>query len=388
MNEWKEVTIGDLCETVSITYKGKDREVVLVNTSDVLEGKVLNHQPVLNENLKGQFKKTFQKNDILYSEIRPSNKRFAFIDFENTDCYIASTKLMVLRPKTELVIPHFLYAILTSKRMINEMQSLAETRSGTFPQITFSSELAPYRVNLPDFATQKKIVSLLEAIEHKIEVNKQINDNLQQQLSSIFHRIFDKENRDVALGEAISTTSGGTPSRKKLEFYENADVCWVKSKELLGGYLSDTEEHINDLAISKSAAKILPAKSVLIAMYGATVGAYAITSREMTCNQAICALLENDRYPHTYLFQYAKEYQGEIVNLAVGSAQQNISQVTIKQLSVHSDTDKIQRFDEIASPIHRKLQQLELENKYLANLRDSLLPKLMSGEIDVANLQL
>lgn len=61
MNEWKEVTIGDLCETVSITYKGKDREVVLVNTSDVLEGKVLNHQPVLNENLKGQFKKTFQK---------------------------------------------------------------------------------------------------------------------------------------------------------------------------------------------------------------------------------------------------------------------------------------------------------------------------------------
>lgn len=123
-------------------------------------------------------------------------------------------------------------------------------------------------------------------------------------------------------------------------------------------------------------------------MYGATVGAYAITSREMTCNQAICALLENDRYPHTYLFQYAKEYQGEIVNLAVGSAQQNISQVTIKQLSVHSDTDKIQRFDEIASPIHRKLQQLELENKYLADLRDSLLPKLMSGEIDVSDIQL
>ena len=61
MSEWKEVTIGDLCETISITYKRKDREVVLVNTSDVLEGKVLNHQPVLNENFKEQFKKTFQK---------------------------------------------------------------------------------------------------------------------------------------------------------------------------------------------------------------------------------------------------------------------------------------------------------------------------------------
>lgn len=61
MSEWKEVTIGDLCETISITYKRKDREVVLVNTSDVLEGKVLNHQPVLNENFKEHFKKTFQK---------------------------------------------------------------------------------------------------------------------------------------------------------------------------------------------------------------------------------------------------------------------------------------------------------------------------------------
>ena len=85
MNEWKDVSIGDLCETVSNTYKRKDQEVVLVNTSDVLEGKILNHQPVPNENLKGQFKKTFQKDDILYSEIRPANKRYAFVDFESTD---------------------------------------------------------------------------------------------------------------------------------------------------------------------------------------------------------------------------------------------------------------------------------------------------------------
>ena len=97
MAEWIECTIGDLCSTISDTYKGKDEKVVLVNTSDVLEGKVLNHTAVPNKNLKGQFKKTFKKHDILYSEIRPANKRFAFVDFENTSNYIASTKLMVLR---------------------------------------------------------------------------------------------------------------------------------------------------------------------------------------------------------------------------------------------------------------------------------------------------
>ena len=112
MAEWKELTVGDLCDTISDTYHRNNDEVVLVNTSDVLEGRILNHQAVENKNLKGQFKKTFKKDDILYSEIRPANKRYAYVDFEETDRYIASTKLMVLRPKTELVNPRFFFVFL------------------------------------------------------------------------------------------------------------------------------------------------------------------------------------------------------------------------------------------------------------------------------------
>lgn len=177
MAEWKECTIGDLCNTISDMYKGIDEYVVLVNTSDVLDGKILNHSTVENKNLKGQFKKTFRKKDILYSEIRPANRRFAFVDFENTSNYIASTKLMVLR-HNENVLPEYLYALLKSSFVIDELQHLAETRSGTFPQITFSSELAPMKVNLPDKKTQKKIINVLFSIESKIENNIEINNNL------------------------------------------------------------------------------------------------------------------------------------------------------------------------------------------------------------------
>lgn len=177
MVELKECTIRELCDTISDTYKGNDEYVVLVNTSDVLDGKILNHNVVENKNLKGQFKKTFKKNDILYSEIRPVNKRFAFIDFEDTDNYIASTKLMVLRHKNN-VLPEFLFALLKSNYIISELQHLAETRSGTFPQITFSSELAHMKVKLPDKQTQHKIASVLSSIEHKIDVNEKINNNL------------------------------------------------------------------------------------------------------------------------------------------------------------------------------------------------------------------
>lgn len=178
MADWKELAVGDLCDTISDTYHRNDEMVVLVNTSDVLEGKILNHQPVENKNLKGQFKKTFKKDDILYSEIRPANKRYAYVDFAGTEHYIASTKLMVLRPKKDRVLPRFLFAFLSSNHVLAELQHLAETRSGTFPQITFSSELAPMPIALPDFNTQEKIVGMLSSIEWRIQNNNAINKNL------------------------------------------------------------------------------------------------------------------------------------------------------------------------------------------------------------------
>lgn len=176
MVEWKECTIGDLCSTMSETYKGINESVILVNTSDVLDGKILNHRLVKNRKLKGQFKKTFRKNDILYSEIRPENKRFAFVDFDNTSNYIASTKLMVLR-HNDAVLPEFLFLLLKSNNIIKELQHLAETRSGTFPQITFSSELAPMKVRIPNKKTQHQVISLISSIEKKIDINEKINNN-------------------------------------------------------------------------------------------------------------------------------------------------------------------------------------------------------------------
>lgn len=177
MNVWKKYRIGELCSTISETYRGTDENVVLINTSDVLEGKILNHEAVPNENLKGQFKKTFLPGDILYSEIRPANKRFAYVNIADTHNYIASTKLMVIRCN-ELVLPEFLFTILKSQRIIDELQMRAESRSGTFPQITFSGELATLEILLPEIGEQKNIVSVLSNFDKKISVNERVNNNL------------------------------------------------------------------------------------------------------------------------------------------------------------------------------------------------------------------
>lgn len=176
MKESRIMTIGEVCATISDTYRAKADEVTLINTSDVFEGKVLNHMRVPNKELKGQFKKTFKRNDILYSEIRPQNKRFAFVDFDPVD-YIVSTKLMVLRADTSKVLPMYLYFYLKSAPVIAELQMLAETRSGTFPQITFT-ELSNLTIPVPSIEEQKTIVATIKCLEDKIDCNASINDNL------------------------------------------------------------------------------------------------------------------------------------------------------------------------------------------------------------------
>lgn len=243
-------------------------------------------------------------------------------------------------------------------------------------------------VPVPDESTQNKIASFLITIDKQIDVNNKINRNLEQQLHILFIQIFNSINADVILGDVVETTSGGTPSRKHTEYYENGSICWVKSKELLGNYILDTEEHINDMALSKSSAKLLPRHSVLIAMYGATVGAHGIISKSMTCNQAVCALLCNEKYPYTYLFQIAQEQQQKLINMAVGSAQQNISQILIKQLPLHSDISAIRKFHDLAFPLHKQIEELQAENRILSEMRDTLLPQLMSGRLDVSDIDL
>ncbi|WP_206513126.1 restriction endonuclease subunit S [Flagellimonas marinaquae] len=167
----RQLIIGDLIESVSITHKFPNKEIVFLNTSDIYLGDVLTHSTTEVIGLPGQAKKTIKKGDILFSEIRPANGRYAFIDFE-AENYVVSTKLMVLRNKN-VVSQEFIYFYLINPKTIQELQLIAESRSGTFPQITFDN-LKDFRVNVP---SDEK---LLEAESFCKEVIKKIKSNQTQ----------------------------------------------------------------------------------------------------------------------------------------------------------------------------------------------------------------
>ena len=188
-NNWEIKNLSEVCDTISETFDKNAKNIVLINTSDVYNGKVLNHEFVPNENIKGQFKKLFKKNDILYSEIRPANKHYAFVNF-NSNNYVASTKLMVLRAKSNIIIPYILYLFLTSKDMIMEFSLLAESRSGTFPQITFNEIkhekviVAPLEVYEDFWNNIESLVEKQYIIDDEIIKLTQLRDTLLPKLMS------------------------------------------------------------------------------------------------------------------------------------------------------------------------------------------------------------
>ena len=395
MADWKELTVGDLCDTISDTYRRKDEEVILVNTSDVLEGKILNHEYVENKNLKGQFKKTFKKGDILYSEIRPANKRYAYVDFEETERYIASTKLMVLRPKTDVVFPRFLFAFLSSNQVLAELQHLAETRSGTFPQITFSSELAPMPIAVPDFETQEKIVGLLSSIEGRIQNNIAINENLEQQAAAMFSNLFvaqaDPSWREGTISDLGTVVGGSTPSKAKPEYYTDHGIAWITPKDLSvdkSKFVSHGADDITELGLRNSSASIMPRGTVLFSSR-APIGYIAIADGEVTTNQGFKSVVPHSNVGTAFVYYFLKAALPTIEGMASGSTFKEISGSAMRMVpAIIPDNDTLRRFTSFCETLFQQQRTLEMQNRELAAIRDALLPRLMSGEIDVSAIPL
>lgn len=386
--------IDEICSTISETYRGKDKKVILINTSDVLEGKILNFEEVENKNLRGQFKKTFKKNDILFSEIRPANKRFAFVNIDDTHNFIASTKLMILRPNLKRVLPEFLYYILSSDYLLSEMQHLAETRSGTFPQITFSSELGPFEIELPDINCQRKIVSILKNIDEKIELNNEINDNLSEQALNLYENIIKNNDcKEFDLIDLLVLLKDGTHNPPKR--IPNG-VPLITGITLEKGFISyDKMTYISIEDYKRIHKNYQPIENDLVITKIGTVGKVAILR---ACDLPICihcnsALL---RFNNSLISQYwaywllqSSNFKNEFNKRITNTVQDFVSLGRMEDIKVLLPTsDVIQKYNPIFQYYVETLSSINIENQRLSELRDSLLPKLMSGEIDVDSIEL
>lgn len=379
--------LGEVCDSISVTFDKTKQQVVLVNTSDVFNGKVTNHALVDNKGLKGQFKKTFQKGDILYSEIRPKNKRFAFIDFNAND-YVASTKLMVIRANKK-VLPQYLYQVLKSEEVINQLQSLAESRSGTFPQITFS-ELAQIDARIPELAEQKEIADFLKLFDDKIELNNKINHHLEELAQAIFKSWFidfepfdgiKPSDWDIASLTDIADYLNGLAMQKFRPEKDENSLPVLKIKELRQGAFDKTSDICSanikpEYIINDGDVIFSWSGSLLVDFWTGGIGGL---------NQHLFKV-SSQNYDKWFYYSWTKYYLQEFINIAADKATTmgHITRSSLENAKILIPNAKdYEMISSILVPIYDDIIQNRIASRKLAQLRDEILPKLLSGELSI-----
>lgn len=185
--------------------------------------------------------------------------------------------------------------------------------------------------------------------------------------------------KEDLLGDICFTTSGGTPSRKNLEYYKNGTIPWVKSGELENNIIFHTEEYITQAGLDNSSAKVFPAGTLLIALYGATIGKLSFLGIDAATNQAVCGLFKNEKVSLKYLYYYLLYQRPNLVKLGIGGAQPNISQTILKKLSIpyplaFADQERIvARIEELFSQLDSGVETLNKVKQQLTVYRQAVL---------------
>lgn len=267
-------------------------------------------------------------------------------------------------------------------------------------------KLKQIEIPLPPLKEQERIVGILDEsfakIDESIKILEQDLLNLDELMQSALQKAFNplkdnaKENYKLPqgwewknLGEIANTSSGGTPSRNKKEYWENGNIKWLKSGELNDGYIDFIEENITEEAIKNSSAKIFQKGTLLIAMYGATAGKLGILNLDSTTNQAICAFLHKDKnikFLEKFLFYFLFFLRDKIIKDSFGGAQPNINQTYIKNLQIPLPPIKEQEqitshLDELSSHVKNLKQNYQAQIKDLQELKNSLLDKAFKGNL-------
>ena len=193
------------------------------------------------------------------------------------------------------------------------------------------------------------------------------------------------EGWDISLIKDIATTySGGTPKSTNIEYYDNGEIAWINSGELNSPIITKTTNYITKCGLENSSAKLYPSNSILVAMYGATAGKVSLLTFEACSNQAVCGVIPTIENMLYYVYFHISSLYSHFITLSTGSARDNISQDTIKNILLPIPTRNILKlFDEKIGSIYQTIVNNYQQIDSLTKQRDELLPLLMNGQVSV-----
>lgn len=394
MEVWRKIRLGDACVTNIASYSLREgwKFVNYLDTGNITDNRIgsIQYIDVENEKLPSRARRKVKKNSIIYSTVRPNQRHFGIIKIQPEN-FLVSTGFAVIDVDAEVLDADFLYYLLTQPTLVEALHALAEQSTSAYPSIK-PSDIEDLEIEIPELAMQKKIADILGVLDRKIIQNTEINKNLEEQAQLLFTDRFVANNYTVAqeakIGDICKCILGGTPSRAKAEYW-GGPIPWINSGEINRFRIISPSELITQSGLDHSATKMLPAKTTVLAITGATLGQVSLLEIDACANQSVVGIIPNDTLPYEFIYPFIKAKINELISHQTGGAQQHINKQNVERLPVSMPTrDLLYDFVTLVSPMYSMIASNCFENMQLENMRDSLLPQLMSGELDVSDIDL
>lgn len=395
MTEFK--TIKELCTIVAdcphSTPKWTEQGRIVLRSNNIKHGWINLSAPSYTDedNFQQRIKRAVpQSGDIVITREAPMGEVGMIPD--GVECCLGQ-RMVLLRANSEICDNYYLLYSIQSTYVQHQI-SWSEGTGTTVSNLRIP-HLEQLKIPYVPLEKQKKIASVLKCIEEKIRNNQEINENLEQQAQAYFNELF-VTNADPLWAEGTLSdigliVAGGTPSKSKTEYYADHGIAWITPKDLSNDkskFISHGEIDISELGFSKSSATKMPKGTVLFSSR-APIGYIAIAQNEVTTNQGFKSVVPNESIGTAFVYFLLKQLLPTIESMASGSTFKEISGSGMKSVPVVIPDDvTIQLFNDFCLPLFKEQEALETENRRLANLRDTLLSKLMSGKLDVSDIDI
>ena len=390
-SEWNHFALGEITELV-IDYRGKTPKKLggdwckqgyrALSAKNIKTGRIVQAETIryIDESLYRKWMKDeVQRGDILITSEAPFGQIFFW---DSDEKIVLSQRLFCVRIKPEYDA-RFIYYYMTTPEFQSELDGRA---TGTTVIGLRQPELMKCIIRCPEIQEQKVIAAILSSIDAKIIANEKVNDNLHQQAAALFSSLYDRSNTEVRFTDLIQILGGGTPKTGE-NTYWNGNIAFFTPKDVGIPYTLITEKTISKEGLSHCNSRLYPVNTVFVTARG-TVGKVGMSGVPMAMNQSCYALVGKETHQLLVYF-YTLKAVDRLKHKASGAVFDAITtrDFESEQIMKLSDDDAT-AFLRVAEPMFQEVLNNNIENLRLSTLRDSLLPKLMSGEIDVSAVQL
>ena len=388
-SNWHKYRLGDLCSSVCSGGTPKsnvpeyyDGGIPWLNTKEVNFNRIYSTERTISElGFNNSAAKWIEPNTVIVAMYGATAGKVAI-----AKCKLTTNQACCnLSIKKDIADYQFIYYTLLNR--YDELSSLA---NGGAQQNLNAQIIKDFEIDLPPLSVQYVISYLLGCIDSKIEHNTMINRNLEAQLMATFLQFYTSTNTSHVPLKVYCTFQEGyvNPSQNYPEYFDGS-VKWLRAVDINESYIITTSRTLSYKGFTSAgkSALLFPPDSIAISKSG-TIGRLGIIADQMCGNRAVINIVPHQKDLLGFIFCYLKSKQHNFNDLAVGSVQKNLYVSVLEQLEIKTpENDNWPIFHFISQNILNKIKDNCIENKTLEDLRDTLLPKLMSGEIDVSEVE-